>query len=66
MMRGMSRTDGAALGGDAHLAQSIADVLTTPLGSRVMRRDYGSLLFDLIDQPFSSTTRLLLFSAVPG
>jgi uncharacterized protein len=61
-MIGMDRHTGAALGGNAHLAQSIADILTTPLGSRVMRRDYGSMLFDLIDQPLNAATRLLIFA----
>lgn len=35
----------------AHIKQSIANILTTPIGSRVMRRDYGSKLFERIDQP---------------
>ena len=35
----------------------------TPLGSRVMRRDYGSLLPELIDQPFNDATRMRLFGA---
>lgn len=63
-MQGMSRFSGRALGGDAHLLQSIADILTTPLGSRIMRRDYGSLLFELVDQPVNDRTRLRLFAAI--
>lgn len=59
----MSRTSGKAITGDAHLAQSIADILSTPLGSRVMRRDYGSLLFELIDQPLNGALRMLLHAA---
>lgn len=35
----------------AHIKQSIANILTTPIGSRVMRRDYGSRLFEKIDRP---------------
>lgn len=62
-MLGMSRSTGAPLSGNAHLAQSIGDILTTPLGSRVMRRDYGSLLFELIDRPLNAATRLMLFAA---
>ena len=34
-----------------HLKQSISNILTTPIGSRVMRRDYGSNLFNKIDHP---------------
>lgn len=59
----MSATTGAAIEGDDHLAQSIADILTTPLGSRVCLRDYGSLLAELIDQPFNALTRLRLYAA---
>lgn len=43
-MTGMSATTGRALTEREHLAQSIADILTTPLNTRIMRRDYGSLL----------------------
>lgn len=59
----MDRNDGRSLGDNAHLAQSIADILTTPIGTRVMRRDYGSMLTDLIDQPANSITRQLIFAA---
>jgi phage baseplate assembly protein W len=61
---GMDRQTGAVLSGDAHLAQSIGDIITTPLGTRVMRRDYGSLLFELIDRPLNGATRLLCIMAV--
>ncbi|WP_068634905.1 GPW/gp25 family protein [Thauera butanivorans] len=46
-----------------HLRQSIRDILTTPIGSRVMRRDYGSYLPELIDQPFNDATRQRLMGA---
>lgn len=62
-MIGMDRTTGQALSGDDHLAQSIGDILSTPLGSRVMRRDYGSLLFELVDRPLNPATTLLLIMA---
>lgn len=54
-MRGMSRDTGKALSGIAHLKQSVQDILTTSVGERVMRRDYGSRLPDLIDAPVSRT-----------
>ncbi len=41
-----------------HLKQSVRDILITPLASRVMRREYGSLVPDLIDEPMNNTTRL--------
>lgn len=62
-MIGMSKTTGKAIDGNAHLAQSIADILSTPLGTRIQRRDYGSLLFDLIDQPLNGATRALVHAA---
>lgn len=33
---------------------SLTDILTTPLGSRVLRRDYGCRLFDYIDSPMEN------------
>lgn len=62
-MRGVNAATGRALDAEAHLIQSIADILTTPIGSRVMRRDYGSLLPELIDQPFNGNTRMTLYGA---
>jgi phage baseplate assembly protein W len=62
-MRGMDRTTGKPIDGNAHLAQSVGDILTTPIGQRVMLRDYGSLLFELVDQPLNGATRLLAFAA---
>lgn len=51
IMKGMNAETGRPLSGDAHLNQSIANLLTTPIGTRVLRRDYGSGLFDLVDSP---------------
>jgi uncharacterized protein len=62
-MIGMDRTTGSEVSGAAHLAQSIADILSTPLGSRVQRRPYGSRLPDLIDAPANKATRVQLFAA---
>lgn len=62
-MLGMNRTTGGAIDGAQHLAQSITDILTTPIGSRVMRRDYGSEIPALIDAPFSAHTRIRLYAA---
>lgn len=48
----------------AHLRQSIVDILTTPKGSRVMRREYGSDLFRLIDAPMNRATLMDIYAAV--
>ena len=60
---GMNASTGRAISGKAHLRQSIADILTTPIGSRVMRRSYGSYLFELIDQAANDAGRLRLMAA---
>lgn len=62
-MIGMSRTKGQQIAGLSHLRQSITDILTTPIGSRVMRRDYGSRLFELVDAPLDGSTLIALFAA---
>ena len=60
----MNARTGTRLGGDAHLAQSIVTILQTPIGTRPMRRDFGSALFELIDQPFNALVRVRMFAAV--
>jgi len=62
-MYGISARSGRKLGGIDQLRQSTRDILTTPIGSRVMRRDYGSRLFDIIDAPYSSATKLAIIAA---
>ncbi|WP_226341233.1 GPW/gp25 family protein [Gemmobacter serpentinus] len=58
----MSRLTGRSISGGSHLAQSITDILSTPKGSRVLRRDYGSRLPDLIDAPMNGETMVDLFA----
>jgi len=62
-MDGTNAESGKRLGGIAHLRQSIRDILTTPIGSRVMRRDYGSRLPRLVDAPMNQSTLLQLYAA---
>lgn len=52
-MKGTDKAMGSPLSGILHLKQSITDILTTPIGSRPMRRDYGSNLFSRIDAPLT-------------
>lgn len=47
----------------AHIKQSIADILLTAKGSRIMRRTYGSNLYQLIDRPISAALMLQLSTA---
>lgn len=62
---GLSRMTGRAIAINSpdHIQQSIAHILTTPLGSAVMKRDYGSDLPDLVDQPMNGTLRLRIYAA---
>ena len=62
-MSGMNATTGRAVDDVAHIRQSIKDILTTRIGSRVMRRDYGSLLPELIDHPANPANLLRLQAA---
>jgi phage baseplate assembly protein W len=62
-MIGMSAQTGRELGGIDHLRQSVTDILTTPIGTRVMRRSYGSRLFELVDAPMNGPTLLELYKA---
>lgn len=50
-MIGMDRRTGLPISGREHLAQSIEDILTTPVGSRRMRPEYGSQLRRFVDLP---------------
>ena len=60
----MNRHTGHAITGLEHLRQSVGDILSTPIGSRVMRREYGSLVPELIDHPDNNASQVRLFSAV--
>lgn len=60
---GIDRRTGRPLTGWAHVQQSIEVILTTPIGSRVMRRDFGSALFDLIDAKMTRRRVLALYAA---
>jgi len=60
---GMSRDTGEALTDLDHIRQSVRDILLTPVGSRIMRRSYGSLLSALIDHPQNEALRLQIMSA---
>ncbi|MEI9428735.1 GPW/gp25 family protein [Mesorhizobium sp. Cs1299R1N3] len=61
---GVDRQTGGILTGWEHVKQSIEVILTTPIGSRVMRRDFGSRLMSLIDAPMNDRVVLAAYSAV--
>lgn len=51
MMKSMSRQTGNLISEEEAILQNIEDILTTPLGTRIMQRDYGSRLYELLDSP---------------
>ncbi|KML20266.1 MULTISPECIES: GPW/gp25 family protein [Burkholderia] len=62
-MIGINAHTGRAIAGQAHIEQSVKDILFTPLGTRVMRREYGSLLPELIDGPVNPLMRMRVMAA---
>lgn len=62
-MTGFSNQSFAPLDGVGHVLQSIGVILTTRPGTRVQRRDFGSDIPGLIDQPMNEQTILALFVA---
>jgi phage baseplate assembly protein W len=59
----MNRETGGAINNLAHISQCVTDILSTRIGTRVMRREYGSLLPELVDHPFNDVTRLRVYAA---
>ncbi|WP_241608986.1 GPW/gp25 family protein [Rosenbergiella australiborealis] len=62
-MQGVDAKTGKRLSGDEHLRQSVIDILTTPKNSRVLLREYGSDIIDLVDNPQDERTRIKIISA---
>jgi phage baseplate assembly protein W len=61
---GMDRTTGKRLIGMAHLRQSYSDIISTRIGSRCERRDYGSIVPELLDHPLNDQTRTRLYASL--
>jgi uncharacterized protein len=62
-MSGIHAATAAPLTADADIRHSIGVILTTPIGTRVMRRPFGSYLFDLVDSPATERGALRLIAA---
>lgn len=63
-MPGLNRSDGQPISGWEEVAQAIRTILTTPIGTRVMRRDFGSWVPQLIDAPATQENLTRVFVAV--
>ncbi len=48
------------------MRQSVLDILTTPIGSRVLNRLYGSNLPERVDNPQDSETRVRIVADTAG
>lgn len=60
---GLSALTGQPLSDFDHVQQSVRIILTTPIGSRVMRRYFGSDVPDLIDRKLTQHNVLLIYAA---
>lgn len=62
-MAGIDPITGTVLDEIGDIRRSIADIIKTPVGTRVMRRDYGSHIADLVDSPGNEVGALRLIAA---
>ncbi|WFS02774.1 GPW/gp25 family protein [Rhizobium tumorigenes] len=60
---GVNAMTGATLTDWDHVKQSINKILTTPIGSRVMRRTFGSDIPDMVDTKITRRNVLAIYSA---
>lgn len=60
---GINHETGQVLRDFDHVVQSIRVILTTPIGSRVMRREFGSEVFDLVAKPLTARVILAVYAA---
>ena len=63
-MIGTNPVSGQSVEGIAHLKIRVRDILTTRIGERVMRREYGSRLPELVDQPVNKGWLIEAYAAV--
>lgn len=54
MRQGTDRNTGRLIGGVPYLWQRLSDVIATPIGSLVGRRDFGSRMFEMLDRNVDS------------
>lgn len=60
----ISRETGQMINEDEHIKQSMLDIALTAKGTRVMRRNYGTILVPTIDAPMNDEYRMMLMSSL--
>ncbi|MFN4238544.1 MAG: GPW/gp25 family protein [Vogesella sp.] len=60
---GMDIATGRTISGLEHIQQSCGVILNTAIGTRVERREFGSLVPVLLDRPLNGKTRMQLLAA---
>ena len=60
---GISAATAQPLSGWPHVEQSIRKILMTPIGARVMLREFGSELPELVDRKMTTGNVLAIYSA---
>ncbi len=60
----VDRRTGAIVRDRADIRQSVEDILTTRIGSRLLARDYGSDVPSRVDAPMNDRNRLALFADI--
>ncbi len=65
-MFGTSETSLSEISNEEHLRQSVRTILLTPIGSRVLVRDFGSDLYKYVDEPVNDATAMAVRVATVG
>lgn len=60
----IDRNTGLSISENEHIIQSLLDIATTAIGTRVMRREYGTILVPKVDAPMNAEYRMLLMSSL--
>lgn len=60
----INRETGQVITEDEHIIQSMLDIAMTAKGTRVMRRNYGTILVPKIDAPMNGEYRMMLMSSL--
>jgi uncharacterized protein len=64
MRTGLNRRTGQVLTGWEHTLQSIGEIMSTAYGERVMRRDFGSIVPEIIDHNLTPDVMLRLVAGI--